>query len=290
MDKPSENAVRLVPDPENAFVFRAYDAKTGRELSQEEAQALAGPSRAPEPRMGRSMAAAGPRLCGEGDSWINLLSDLSGYPKTFFDLLGKTFPARNIAFPGDTFEEVLAKKQYKQVLQSGLYRVFIFSGGGNDLLGGGGLTRLLKEKSQGHGSADPADYIKTATLNDVMAKLEGGYRKVAHEAKAFEPSIRMLTHGYDYAIPRKNGRWLGKPFKERGYAHDDPIARAIIIHLVDRFNEVLKAVDDDITHVRHVDVRGTIKTRWHDELHPKATGAAAVAKLFEAEIASLLVS
>jgi lysophospholipase L1-like esterase len=287
MDKSSDNSIRLEAAPQNALVFRVVDAKTGRVLSQEEAQARVAVAAAPEPR---TAAAAAIRLCGEGDSWINLLSDLSGFPKTFFDVLGQTFPTRNIAFPGDTFEEILARKQYKQLLQSGRFRVFVFSGGGNDILGGGGLSALLKKKEDGHGSTDPADYLKKAAVNNVMSKLEDGYRLVAKEARIFEPSITMLTHGYDYAIPRKNGRWLGKPFAEKGYAHDDPIAPAIIVHLVDRFNEVLKAVDEDNAHVRHVDVRGTIKTRWHDELHPKATGAVAVAKLFAKEIGRLLVA
>jgi hypothetical protein len=122
MNKSSDNSIRLEADPENALVFRVVDVKTGRVLSQEEAQARTAIAAAPEPR---TAAAASVRLCGEGDSWINLLSDLSGFPKTFFDVLGQKFPTRNIAFPGDTFEEILAKKQYKQLLQSGRFRVFL---------------------------------------------------------------------------------------------------------------------------------------------------------------------
>jgi hypothetical protein len=37
-------------------------------------------------------------------------------------------------------------------------------------------------------------------------------------------------------------------------------------------------------------VRGTVKTRWHDELHPKEPAARDVAKLFEKEIGKLLIS
>jgi hypothetical protein len=100
----------------------------------------------------------------------------------------------------------------------------------------------------------------------------------------------MLTHGYDHALPRKNGKWLGKLMATRGYAHDDPLARKIIAHLVDAFNAMLKRVDTDFAHVRHIDVRGTVNGRWHDELHPKETAARDIAKLFEKEIKALLVS
>jgi hypothetical protein len=207
-----------------------------------------------------------------------------------FDVLGETFPTRNIATPGDTFENMFAQKHYKSVLQSGLYRVFIFSAGGNDILGGGSLAALIKNKGEGHGSSDPSDYVIEKQLQKVLAKLDKGYRAVARESKQFEPRILMLTHGYDYALPRKNGKWLGTPMKGKGYAHDDPISPKIIAFLVDRFNDMLKAVDADFAHVRHVNVRGTVAGRWHDELHPKEPAARDIAKLFENEIKSLLVS
>jgi hypothetical protein len=290
MAEAKRQEVRLVPQGDEGFDFKIIDAETGRELTStevEELQAVYAPPQAAKPR---SMAAASVKLCGEGDSWLNLLSHLSGFPKTFFDVLGESFPTRNIAKPGDTFENMFAEKQYKSVLKSGLYRVFIFSAGGNDILGGGSLSALLKNKSEGHGSSNAADYINQTQLKKVLTKLDTGYRAVAREAKLFEDRILMLTHGYDYALPRKNGKWLGTPMQGKGYAHDDPISPKIIAHLVDRFNEMLKALDADFAHVRHVNVRGTVAGRWHDELHPKELAARDVAKLFEAEIKSLLIS
>jgi hypothetical protein len=282
--------VRLVPESDEGFAFKIVDPDTGRELSRAEVKELQAVYPPPHAARARSLAAASVKVCGEGDSWLNLLSHISGFPKTLFDILGETFPTRNLAFPGDTFDEVLAAKQYKSVLQSGLYKVFVFSGGGNDILGGGGLTSLLRKKSEGHGSADPADYVNQPVMKQVMGRLGKGYRLVAKEAKAFEPGILMLTHGYDYALPRKNGKWLGTPMQAKGYKHDEPIAPKIIAYLVDQFNAVLKSVAHDNAHVRHVDVRGTVKTRWHDELHPKEPAARDVAKLFEKEIGKLLIS
>jgi hypothetical protein len=282
--------VRLVPESDEGFAFKIVDPDTGRELSRAEVKELQAVYPPPQAARTKSLSAASVKLCGEGDSWLNLLSQISGYPKTLFDILGETFPTRNLAFPGDTFDEVLAAKQYKSVLQSGLYKVFVFSGGGNDILGGGGLTSLLRKKSEGAGSADPADYVNLPVMKQVMGRLGKGYRQVAKEAKAFEPAILMLTHGYDYALPRKNGRWLGMPMQAKGYKHDEPIAPKIIAFLVDQFNAVLKSVAHDNAHVRHVDVRGTVKTRWHDELHPKEPAARDVAALFQKEVAKLLIS
>ena len=235
-----------------------------------------------------AIAAEPLQVCGEGDSWINLL--LPTFPKTFFNILGKSFQTRNIGFPGDTFEDILEKKQYVQVLESGQYKVLIFSGGGNDILGEGSLSELLRPKSEGNGSGDPVDYIRPVKLKSALKKLDTGYRLMAKEAKLAEPDILVLIHGYDYAIPRKNGDWLGKPLKKAGFAHDEPLALSIIAFLVDRFNEMLGKVAADVDHVRHVDVRKTVAGRWHDELHPTTKGAEDVAPLFAAEISKLLTS
>jgi GDSL-like Lipase/Acylhydrolase family len=288
--------VKLIRREDEAFAFRVVDADTGRELSEAEVKARL--PQQPEAKAGalphgarsKALTAAPLRICGEGDSWINLLHPISGFPKTFFNVLGDSFFTNNIGFPGHTFERVLNDKQYVQVLGSGRYRVFIFSGGGNDILGGGGLADLLKKKSDGNGSAKPSDYVKPSALASVLKKLDTGYRQVAREAKAAEKDILMLTHGYDYAIPRKNGKWLGTPLKQAGFAHDEALSPKIIAFLVDQLNAMLAKVAADIAHVRHVNVRGTVKTLWHDELHPTAAGAKLVAKLFEKEIGRLMIS
>jgi lysophospholipase L1-like esterase len=248
------------------------------------------PARRGAERGARALAAAPLRICGEGDSWLSFLGLEFLFPKTFFDILGDTFSTLSVGFPGHTFEQILAAKQFKQTLDSGRFKVFIFSGGGNDFLGGGALVKMLKNKSDGHGSSNPSDFIKPDKLAATLARLKKGYRSVAKQAKASRSDILMLTHGYDYAIPRKDGQWLGTPLKAAGFAHDDPLSPKIIAFLVDRFNDMLGEVDAEFAHVRHVNVRQTIKTKWHDELHPTTEGAKLVAKLFEKEIGKLLIS
>jgi hypothetical protein len=288
--------IKLIPDAEQAFVFKVIDAETGEELSPEEVEALRPPKTDEPParraaeRGARGLAAEPLRICGEGDSWMSFLGLSLFFPKTFFDILGETFTTLSVGFPGHTFEEILAAKQFKQTLDSGRFKVFIFSGGGNDFLGGGALVKMLKNKSDGHGSSNPSDYIAPDKLSATLAKLKKGYRSVAKQAKASRSDILMLIHGYDYAIPRKDGQWLGKPLKAAGFAHDDPLSRKIIVFLVDRFNDMLGEIDAEFAHVRHVNVRKTIKTKWHDELHPTTEGARLVAKLFEKEIGKLLIS
>jgi hypothetical protein len=288
--------IKLIPDAKQAFVFKVVDVETGEELSAKEVEALR-PQRTDEPAIGRGaergareLSAAPLRICGEGDSWMSFLGLSTFFPKTFFDILGETFSTLSVGFPGHTFEQILAAKQFKQTLDSGRFKVFIFSGGGNDFLGGGALVKMLKNKSDGHGSSNPSDYIKPDKLAATLAKLKKGYRSVAKQAKASRSDILMLTHGYDYAIPRKDGPWLGTPLKTAGFSHDDPLSPKIIAFLVDRFNDMLGGIDAEFAHVRHVNVRKTIKTKWHDELHPTTEGARLVAKLFEKEIGTLLVS
>ena len=281
--------IKLVPQSDGGGLFKVVDPETGRELSEAGAAARQAPSENAKNATLATAAKGLPSLCGEGDSWLNLFSDITPFPKTFFDILGETFPTRNLAFPGDTVENMLQKKRYRVSLSSGLHKVFVFSGGGNDLIAGNGLTRLVKNKGDGHGSANAADYVNKTALTAALATLEAEYRQIAREAKQFASGILMLTHGYDHAIPRKNGKWLGKSLAARGFAHDEPLSPKIVAFIVDRFNDMLKMLDAEIAHLRHVDVRGAVNGRWYDELHPKAAGARDVAKLFEHEISKLLI-
>jgi hypothetical protein len=46
-----------------------------------------------------------------------------------------TYYTGSVAWPGDTFEQMLSKRDYRQKIQSAIFDYFVFSGGGNDLLG-----------------------------------------------------------------------------------------------------------------------------------------------------------
>jgi hypothetical protein len=152
----AQSELHLEKNPSICLVYDVHDAG-GRIVSRK--QVLDDMLKAERSSFrDKSLATAiGPRLCADGDSWINILWPLSsafGHQKTFFDVLQDSYRTKDVAYPGDTFRQMLAMKDYRQPIASRIYDFFIFSGGGNDVLGGGALVELLRSKSEGGGSTD----------------------------------------------------------------------------------------------------------------------------------------
>ena len=103
-------------------------------------------------------------------------------------------------------------------------------------------------------------------------------------------SVKIITQGYDYAIPSfhkrfglrmlmDNGEWLKEPLMAKGII-DPYIQKSIVKTLVFEFNEMLIELGKEYNNVYHVDARGFTHyyehlknkrpgTYWYDELHPK---------------------
>jgi hypothetical protein len=95
--------------------------------------------RAPKPRFGRKLP-----LIAEGDSWFKLPDLPPIVPETLIDILQKEFSTINLAHWGDALAEMIQQGQFWPFLQSGSSDVLLFSGGGNDVLGGGELATFLE--------------------------------------------------------------------------------------------------------------------------------------------------
>jgi len=103
-------------------------------------------------------------------------------------------------------------------------------------------------------------------------------------------SVKIITQGYDYAIPSfhkrfglrmlmDNGEWLKEPLMAKGII-DPYVQKSIVKTLIFEFNEMLIELGKEYNNVYHVDARGfthfyeTLRnkrpgTYWYDELHPK---------------------
>lgn len=226
------------------------------------------------------------KICGDGDSWINILhpfSALLGYERTFFDVLQERYANTDMAWPGDTFQQIRMEKDYRGPIRSATFNFFILSAGGNDVLGGGALVNLLKWRNEGKGSSDPRNYIYGQILKLQLATLRAGYVEIAADVKAKSSGrTRMLVHGYDYAVPRKDGVWLGRPFQDKGYdlQADKTLIAEILKYLVDQFYGMLESVARQRRNVTVVDLRNAVRGRWDDELHPKEPASRDIAALF----------
>lgn len=251
----------------------------GKELSPEETaklyeQAMA--KRSPEPRL----EGAGPaiKVLAEGDSWFNLPDLL--YPKDAIDILGRTHNVVSVAKWGDTVENMLAQKQYVQKLRSGNFRHFLFSGGGNDVLGSIGVY----VKTRSPGDTDPANapgYVK-ASFSTKVKGIISGYETLANDVRNVAGGKTVLyIHGYANAIPKKNGPYLGKRLEALGFDPSvvGPLSKAIVAHMVGMFNTALKNFAASRAGIVYIDMRPKMTaTDWNtDEIHPKATGATKIA-------------
>ncbi len=281
--------IRLESSDEHALVYDVFDAE-GRKLTR--AEFLKMYSHILYQMEAEPFDATKEKVCAEGDSWINILwpfSSIGGYQASFFDIIQKSkrYTTLDLAWPGDTLKSIVTKKEYQQPLQSKTYDYFIFSAAGNDVLGGKALKNILKPRSEINPSEPVESWINEAKADKAYGFVRQSYKAIADEVdKWSEGKTKMFIHGYDYPVPRFNGKWLGKPLAERGY---DLIADAALIeklmhYVVNRLYSDLGKVSASFNGVILLDLRNSVKGRWHDELHPQEAASRDIAEVFMAEM------
>lgn len=278
------NNTSFEKDPDVCLVYNAFGLDGGALKKEEIFGRL--PSTAKREEALKTLAEqAGLKICADGDSWINILFEISqafGYEKTFFDVLEGHYYSASTAWPGDTFDQMLLEKTFKVHIDSGIFDFFIFSGGGNDMLGGGALGKLLKNKADGAGASDPEQYLKLDRIVSAVDKLRSGYLEIAQIVRVRSPATNMLVHGYDYPVAKADGPWLGTPFIQRNFdlQQDKALIAKILKYLVDRIYGMLGDVALKSNNVTVVDLRNVVKGRWADELHPKREASEDIAAIY----------
>jgi hypothetical protein len=223
----------------------------------------------------------GPLIAAEGDSWFQ-------YPfilKDVIDWLNGTYAIYCRSEAGDTLDNMVRRREYLDALETTGGRLLLLSGGGNDVVAGGHLADHLRDFDP---SLTPAQYLRPsfgALLDAAIANIE---QIVRTAGRAF-PNVRVICHGYDYAIPN-NGKWIGQPMASRGIT-DGRLQRAIAAEMIDRLNMRLFSLMRQSPRLHYVDCRTAVgHGRWHDELHPTDAAYADVAKRIGAEIKRLTMS
>ncbi len=98
------------------------------------------------------------------------------------------------------------------------------------------------------------------------------------------------THSRNRDGSRWNGKWLGKPMREKLGIEDPQLQRDIVRVLVDQFNIRLAGLATTYSpFVTYVDCRGAVPNDddWYDEIHPKGDGFMDVASRFVRAIESI---
>lgn len=204
------------------------------------------------------------RIVAEGDSWFE-------YPFLLDDVIDQLMNHPDLAIfccseAGDTVSNMLPKGEFYVPLQREQAKVFLFSGGGNDLVDGRGLRRFLRARPNG---ANPADYF-TPGYKTFMDGMRSQYETLFTRVLRQQPGVHIICHGYSDAVPRPtSGKWLGKPMTEIGIT-DFNTQLAIIRIILGDLNKVLANCAHKFAgHATYVDLRGIVPANgWHDEFHP----------------------
>lgn len=282
------------PNPQRPFDFtvglnRATVDFQGVEKSSKLADALAQDAAISRDRRVRAAAApAGYQrkspIIAEGDSWFRLPPIM---PPTLIDLLQQDYgyAITNMAHWGDTLAEIVLAGQFWPPLVSGQADTFLFSAGGNDVLGGDrGMARFLRLFDVDHTKPSDAAYYIKPEFYENLKRILHDYEALIQRVHVRAPDVIILGHGYDYVIPRVEGPWIGTGMM---YVGLDPtfhagLCQAIIRLMIDAFNKALAGFATTYSNYRYVNLRGAIgKNEWRDELHPTKAGAAKTAARFD---------
>lgn len=281
--------VNITPKQNSAFLFDVTD-EGGSILTRLEFEKRYGEefraARSAHDR--KSTSTADISIVIEGDSWANILwpiSSVRGFDPNFVDIIDFESDTRvlNFGWPGDTLSNMLNEKEYRSTLRAAQRDFFIFSGAGNDVVGGGAIERLVQQRAAIDPSQPVQSWMATDLVADTYRRIFKAYGTIARECEVWAGGkTSMLVHGYDYVIPRPDGVWLGKPFQRRGYdlVADEPIIREIIRFLIDGLYQTLEDLAKQFSIFHVMNLRNTVNDRWTDELHTERSASEDIAEIF----------
>ncbi len=219
------------------------------------------------------------RIVSEGDSWFE-------HPTIteIIDHLLHKFSILSLGAAGDDMSSYIQEAEYYSAIEDENPEFFLFSGGGNDLMGGH-FGDYLNDYTEDINNQGYSRFFNQ-TFHEKVEQLIALYESMFIEIKSNFPSVKILVHGYDYVIPRegKKGRWLGKFMKSSGI-NSQADRNGAMRFAIDMFNEKLSDLSSRYNNVSYINLRGVIKPyQWHDEIHPDELGFQQIAILFENEI------
>lgn len=213
------------------------------------------------------------RVVSEGDSWFQhpLVTDTIDHLFSHVNLL-------SLGAAGDVLTRMFEQGEYRRAIEDEKPRVFMLSGGGNDMMGGQ-FGDYLRDAPQA--GTNPGRFLNERfhlKLQNLLRIYEGIFAELDQRFS----DLLVLCHGYDYVQPGegKKGRWLGRPMED--HRIDDPSDKqALIRFIIDNFNDRLAGAAAPFSRVRYVDMRGVVgRDQWYDEIHPDAEGFQQVALRF----------
>jgi hypothetical protein len=225
-----------------------------------------------------------PVVVADGDSWFHLPWPILGFPTAIADRINddKLFDVDNVAHWGDTLGQRIQKKRYLQELAKGRAHSLILSGGGNDMQ----ISLAAHQFLVPYDATIPIEQSISSIGRQVLAGVTDGYGTILTEVRAAHPTIKILCYSYDYPKPSAQHReYIGKHLDALGYprATWPALVRVIMAELS---SAIMCAVAKH-PGVRFLDCFGVAQPwPWFNDMHPDDDGFKALAKWFEAHMAT----
>ncbi len=233
-------------------------------------------------------------IVAEGDSWFDYLPGtdiidclryhhgyrIKNYAKagdTLENMIYGTEIDRSFGRVSPTIERVLKKIEAMQP------RIFLFSGGGNDIAGDE-FASFLNHKDSGLASLRE-DYVNTM-VNSVFRKY---FDDLIAKVATASANTNIVTHGYGHTIPTGEGvdfliftfagPWLRPALAQKGI-FDRVEQRKTVEQMINAYNDLLSQLAVANDRFIYVDLRGEIdpENDWVNELHLKNSAYARVAE------------
>ena len=230
-------------------------------------------------------------LVTEGDSWFQypkykkLGIELSKEVKDVIDYIidEPGYNVKSLDAAGNVIRNMFHLSEYLDTISELKPDAFILSGGGNDFFEI--FPDMLK-----NGTPDSIDtYLKISWKTEIKV-IETYYKGFLDILTKEFPDLPIILHGYDYIMPRTDGKWIGKPMIERGKLKLDKDRKTLIKLIMDEFNHTIFELSEKYNNVYFIDLRNTVpqdKKFWHDEIHPNDDGFKLVADKFISKLKSL---
>ena len=239
-----------------------------------------------------------PSILSEGDSWF-------GYPfgKDLNDHIADmgAFNIRHFQKAGDEIVNDMMNDVQKGLLVQSLnkfkFDLLLYSGGGNDVV----AEHLQKYVTDDNSGSGPHNRINKPALDERLQELKGKFLELIGIVEALDSRCPILTHGYTHIIPsdegfeilgfKLTGPWV-KPTLDRKGIDDPEHQKDIINHILDRFNEMLKELDNENELFHYVDLRSEqlSQSYWANEIHPTSAGFKRLSVHFEDKMRELVPS
>ena len=219
------------------------------------------------------------RYIAEGDSWFQLpmVDDVVDY------LLDDGYAVCCFSAAGDTLADMALDGEFLHAVEFERPRLFLLSGGGNDLLEPRSLRALL----------DPASphQVNQNALDSKLGLLAQSIESILFLLQDKNPDLPLLMHGYDYIIPRKDPvfSWVYPVMLEKGIQESATQAESVA-YILDAYNTLLSSLESKFPgKFYYLDLRGSVLPGgWYDEIHPNEQSFKIITEKFKTKIAALL--